>query len=353
MLTFVAVVFVFVLLILFHELGHFMMARYVGIKVYEFSVGFGTKVFSFKRGDTLYSLRLIPLGGYVRMAGMDPEEDAGDYDAPYSFNKKSIWQRFWVIVAGSLMNLVLAVLLLAIVFMVYGHTVPSPHIGGVAENSPAALAGLEPGDKILKVNSVPVDNWTELIEEINKSAGKEIILKFERNGVVYEKTVVPKLSEDGRYINIIGIKPDPNKATTERLNPFAAVLKGIEVTFNVSVMIVVFLSKMIAGIIEEPLDYLGGPVKIVSFIGGAAETGLFQLLQLTAFLSINVGLFNLFPIPPLDGGRLVFLLLEKLRGKPIDPAKEGFIYLIGFGLLMLFLIVLIFNDIRTLLEQAA
>ncbi|MCL0067619.1 RIP metalloprotease RseP [Peptococcaceae bacterium] len=351
MLTFVAVVFVFVLLVLFHELGHFMMARYVGIKVYEFSVGFGTKVFSFKRGGTLYSLRLIPLGGYVRMAGMDPEEDAGDYDAPYSFNQKSIWQRFWVIVAGSLMNLVLAALLLAIIYMVYGLTVPSSHIGGVVENSPAALAGLEPGDKILKVNSVPVDNWIELTEEINKSAGKEIILRFERNGVVYEKTVVPKLNEDGRYI--IGIKLDPNKATTERLNPFAAVLKGIEVTFSVSVMIVVFLGKTIAGIIEQPLDYLGGPVKIVSFIGGAAETGLFQLLQLTAFLSINVGLFNLFPIPPLDGGRLVFLLLEKLRGKPIDPAKEGFIHLIGFGLLMLFLIVLIFNDIRRLLEQAA
>ncbi|MCL0077677.1 RIP metalloprotease RseP [Peptococcaceae bacterium] len=343
MLTFVAVVFVFVLLILFHELGHFMMARYVGIKVYEFSVGFGTKVFSFKRGDTLYSLRLIPLGGYVRMAGMDPEEDAGDYDAPYSFNKKSIWQRFWVIVAGSLMNLVLAVLLLAIVFMVYGHTVQSSHIGGVAENSPAALAGLKLGDKILKVNSVPVDNWTELIEEINKSAGKEIILKFERNGVVYEKTVVPKLNEDGRYT--IGIKPK-----TERLNPFAAVLKGIEVTFNVSVMIVVFLSKMIAGIIEEPLDYLGGPVEIVSFIGDAAEIGLFQLLQLTAFLSINVGLFNLFPIPPLDGGRLVFLLIEKLRGKPIDPAKENFIHMIGLALLMLLVIVVTFDDIRRLLE---
>ncbi|MCD5405139.1 MAG: RIP metalloprotease RseP [Desulfotomaculum sp.] len=345
MLTFVAVVFVFVLLILFHELGHFMMARYVGIKVYEFSVGFGTKVFSFKRGDTLYSLRLIPLGGYVRMAGMDPEEDAGDYDAPYSFNKKSIWQRFWVIVAGPLMNLVLAALLLAIIYMVYGLTVPSSHIGGVVENSPAALAGLEPGDKILKVNSVPVDNWTELTEEINKSAGKEIILRFERNGVVYEKTVVPKLNEDGRYI--IGIKPDPNKATTERLNPFAAVLKGIEVTFNVSVMIVVLLGKMIAGI--EPPD-LAGPVKIVSFIGGAAETGLFQLLQLTAFLSINVGLFNLFPIPPLDGGRLVFLLIEKLRGKPIDPAKENFIHMIGFGLLILLVIVVTFDDIRTLLE---
>ncbi|MCL0032574.1 RIP metalloprotease RseP [Peptococcaceae bacterium] len=340
MLTFVAVVFVFVLLILFHELGHFMMARYVGIKVYEFSVGFGTKVFSFKRGDTLYSLRLILLGGYVRMAGMDPEEDAGDYDAPYSFNQKSIWQRFWVIAAGSLMNFVLAVLLLAIIFMVYGLTVPSSHIGGVVENSPAALAGLEPGDKILEVSSVPVDNWNELTEEINKSAGKEIILKFERNGVVYEKTVVPKLNEDGRYI--IGIKP-----TTDRLNPFAAVLKGIEVTFNVSVMIVVLLGKMIAGI--EPPD-VGGPVKIVSVIGDAAETGLFQLLQLTALLSIKVGLFNLFPIPPLDGSRLVFLLIEKLRGKPIDSAKENFIHMIGFGLLMLLIIVLIFNDIRRLLE---
>ena len=347
MITFVAAVFVFGILTFFHELGHFMAARYYGIKVYEFSLGFGLSFFDVKRGDTLYSLRLIPLGGYVKMAGTDPDEEGEtEYNAPHSFNQKSVWQRFWVIAAGPLMNFVLAILLLATIFMVYGMKIPTSHVGNVLEGSPAERFGIQPGYKIIEVNSIPVNNWADLTKEINKSAGKEIVLKLEKDGDIYQKVVVPELDEDGRYI--IGIQPDPNNITVERLNPFAAIWQGMKITLNVSIMIVTFLGKMIIG--AEPPD-LSGPVKIVSVIGDAAQTGFFQLLQLTAFLSINIGLLNLFPIPALDGSRLVFLLVEKIRGKPIDPTKEGFIHMIGFGLLMLMIVVVTFNDIQSLFNS--
>ncbi|MCL0081528.1 RIP metalloprotease RseP [Peptococcaceae bacterium] len=347
MLTLMATIFVFGLLIIFHELGHFWVAKRAGVKVHEFSVGFGTKLISYQWGETVYNLRLIPLGGYVRMAGMDPsEEEDADYDPKKGFNSKTFSQRFAIIAAGPLMNFVLAVVLVAIVLMLQGMPVATTDIGEVQENSPAAQAGIKAGDRIVAINGIAVEKWSNLVAEINNDAAQKITLEIKYNEILRTITVTPQLGEDGRYI--IGIIADPAKAITERVNPLVALWQGLEFTWNLTVLIITFLGKMIIG--AEPPD-VGGPVKIVSVIGDAADVGFFRLLQLAAFLSVNIAIFNLLPIPALDGARLVFLVVEKVRGKALDPSKEGFIHLVGFGLLILLILVVTYNDIVRLLES--
>ncbi|MBM7854430.1 regulator of sigma E protease [Desulfohalotomaculum tongense] len=346
MQTFIASVFVFGILIFFHELGHFMVAKAVGIHVHEFSMGFGPRLWGFKRGDTVYNLRAFPLGGFVRMAGMDPNEDEEepDYDEERGFNSKTVGQRAGVIAAGPIMNFVLAAVILALIFMTHGLPVPTTDVGMVLKDSPAYHAGIKEGDRITSINGVPVEKWTELNKLVNSNAGKPIQITVERGGVEKKIEVTPRLSKEGRYI--IGIQNNPEKYVMEKMNPLTALWKGAEATVQVTVLIITFVGKMIVQ--QAPMD-IGGPVRVVAEIGQAAEKGVYQVLQLAAFLSINLGLFNLFPIPALDGSRLVFLAWEKIVGKPIDPAKEGFIHMIGFGLLLLMIVFITYNDIISLI----
>lgn len=347
MQTLLASIFVLGILIFFHELGHFSAAKAVGIRVHEFSLGFGNKIFGIKRGDTDYNLRLFPLGGFVRMAGMDPDEEKEpDFRPEQSFSNKTVGQRALVIAAGPLMNFVLAVVLLAAIFCFHGVPVYTTQIGDVVKDSPAYHAGIKPGDKITSINNTPVANWNELIAEVNKYQGEELIIKLERENTTKELRVVPQLGEDDRYI--IGIQADSQQTTVEKLGPGAAIWRGVQGTYQVSALIIDFLGKMLTGKMEADV---GGPVKIVAEIGNAAEYGIFHLLQLAAILSINLGIFNLLPIPALDGSRLVFLAWEKVVGKPVDPAKEGFIHMIGFGLLLLLIIVITYNDILSLIAS--
>ncbi|MTI82235.1 MAG: RIP metalloprotease RseP [Firmicutes bacterium] len=347
MQTFLASIFVFGILIFFHELGHFMVAKSVGIQVHEFSLGFGPKIFGFKRGDTDYNLRIFPLGGFVRMAGMDPGEDEEepDYDDENGFNSKTVGQRAGVIAAGPIMNFALAAVLLAVVFMINGAPEVTTHVGDVVKDSPAYEAGIKSGDRITAVNGEPVDEWTEMVTEVNKNAGNEMSVTVERDGAERKLVLTPEKSEDGRYI--IGIQNDPDKVTVKDINLLEALWKGTQTTYQVTVLIITFVGKMIVQ--QAPMD-LGGPVRVVAEIGNAAQVGIFNLLQLAAFLSINLGLFNLFPIPALDGSRLVFLGWEKIAGKPVDPAKEGFIHMIGFGLLLLLMVFITYNDILNLVK---
>lgn len=347
MQTFLASIFVLGILIFFHELGHFGAAKAVGIRVHEFSMGFGNKIFGIKRGGTDYNLRMFPLGGFVRMAGMDPDEEKdADYHPEQSFNSKTVGQRALVIAAGPVMNFVLAIVLLATIFGIHGVPAFTTHIGEVVKDSPAYHAGIQPGDKILSINNTPVANWNELIAEVNQYQGKELNIKIERQNTQQQIQVVPQLGEDNRYI--IGIQADRDQTTVEKIGPLAALWRGVAGTYQVSALIIEFLGKMFTG--EMAAD-LGGPVRVVAEIGNAAEYGIFQLLQLAAFLSINLGIFNLLPIPALDGSRLVFLAWEKVVGKPVDPAKEGFIHMIGFGLLLLLIIVITYNDILNLITS--
>ena len=336
MLTFVASIFVFGILIFFHELGHFAVAKFVGIKVHEFSLGFGPKLLTLPKGDTSYNLRILPLGGFVRMAGMDPNEKDEEDDGR-GFNSKTVGQRIAVIFAGPLMNFLLAVLLFSTIFNFQGITVATTVISEVIPDFPAAKSGIMAGDRILAVDGQPVDSWEELSGTISQKPEQEIEVTVLRDGV--EKSFRVFTARDENNTGKLGIYPEQGLS---KGNLFQALALGADYTARITWMILDFVAKMILG--QTPAD-VGGPVRVVSEIGKAAQVGFFFLLQLSAFLSINLGLFNLFPIPALDGSRILFLFWEKVRGRPVDPVKENFIHLIGFGLLLLLIVVITYNDI--------
>lgn len=345
MQTFIASVIVFGLLIFFHELGHFLVAKRVGILVHEFSLGFGPKVFGICRGETNYNLRLLPLGGFVRMAGMDPKEEE-DKAIPVerTFNHKTALQRAAVIIAGPLMNFVLAAFLFATIVLLQGMPVASTKVGEVIPGFPAAQAGIRAGDKIVAVNNKQVGNWDELVGEVSKFHGKPVDLKVLRDAQEKHLNVTPKKDSNGRYM--IGIKADKDETFLKKVNPLQAITTGVAYTGTVTKFILVYIGNMFTQQVEVDL---GGPVRVVKEIGKAAEFGVYQVMQLAAFLSINLGLFNLFPIPALDGSRVLFLLWEKISGRPVEPSKESFIHLVGFGLLLLLMVVITYNDVVSLM----
>lgn len=355
MLTLVSTIVVLGMLVFFHELGHFAVAKAVGIKVYEFSMGFGPKLFGFRSGETRYNVRVFPLGGFVRMAGMDRKDDEaeaaadgqkeGELDPERSFAAKTILQRMAVIAAGPIMNFILAALLIAFIFMTVGVPEVSTRIGEVLKGEPAAVAGLKAGDKIVSVNNKPVSNWEDVVKLIHKNPEKSLQFTVDRAGRQVVLQVVPK-KEPSSGAGFIGIKPAEPQMVHKGV--LASLGLGAVYTVKVTGLIASFVGQMLTQ--EMPAEQLGGPVRITMEIGKAAKHGLMSLGQLAAILSINLGLFNLFPIPALDGSRLLFLLWEALRGKPVDPAKENLVHLVGFGLLLLLMVFVTFNDINQLIK---
>lgn len=337
MTTAVAAIVIFGLLIFIHELGHFLVAKRAGVLVYEFALGFGPKLFGIKRGDTVYTLRAVPLGGYVRMAGMDPTEE--EVERHQSFKYKPLRTRMAVIFAGPFMNFVLAAVLFAAIFLIQGYPVASTTVHEVMPGHPAETAGIEAGDRIVAIQGREIENWDELAHTIETSPGVPLTLTVERDGSRQEITVTPRQVDDRV---LIGIVP---QAVFERAGLFRAVTGGVEYTAQLTAMIITFLGQMIVN--QAPLD-VGGPVRIVSEIGVAAEQGMVMLLNMAAFLSVNLGLFNLFPIPALDGSRLMFLGWEGITRRPINPEKEGTFHLVGFALLLMLIVVITYNDIRQL-----
>ena len=355
MLTTLAIVFVFGSMVMIHELGHYMVAKWIGVKVIEFSFGFGPKIVGYQGKETLYALRIIPLGGFVKLHGMDAEVDANGQEViapthdPRSFMNKPVWQRMAVIVAGPLMNFALAIILFVSVFAYLG--IPAPGttnmIGSLVEGKPAATAGIKPGDKILAVNGESTLSWTRLIEVIRPKPDQVLTLTVERDKGKQHQTVSVKTEKDVQTGNgMIGIAPEIIYTHASILH---ATSFGLERTVDFTKFIMVSLVQMITG--KIPAD-VGGPVMIAQVIGEGARQGLANLLSLTGVLSIQLGLINLFPIPALDGSRLVFLLIEGVRGKPLNPEKENMIHLVGFVLLMALMIAVTYKDVLRLFVKA-
>ncbi|UMZ73402.1 RIP metalloprotease RseP [Natranaerofaba carboxydovora] len=323
------------ILIFVHEFGHFIVAKLSGVKVLEFALGFGPKLIGFKRDETNYSLRIIPLGGFCRMLGEDPDE-AGQIG---SFTNASPLNRIGIIAAGPLMNFILAVFLFFIVYSIMG--VPNPvqtEIGEVLPGSEAEEAGLEPGDKIVSVKNEEVETWESIVQLINENPEQEIELTIERNGDIREVNVVPE--EDPQTgAGQIGI------SNLVDAGIFTALTEGTRQTVWFTGMILVSLVEMVTGQVEPDV---AGPVGIVHMIGEVAEMGLVNLATFAAFLSINLGLLNLLPIPALDGSRLLFILVEFVRGRPVDPVKEGFVHFIGFAILIMLMIIIAYQDLLRL-----
>ncbi len=328
--TAIAAIFVFLFVILFHEFGHFAIAKLVGIKVHEFSIGMGPKLYQKQKGETDYSIRALPIGGYVRMEGEDESSDD-----PKSFNNKPIWARIAVVVAGSVMNFILAIIVFSIIS--YATGMPTTTIQETVEDSPAYQAGLKPGDSILKINNKDIEGWDSIVEEINNvDPNEEIEILIKRDGKTQNVFLTPTIDKEEER-TIIGIFP-----TTEK-GFLLAIKGGFEKTATILKLMFQFLGMLFRGQVTS--KDLSGPVGVIHTVGEAARYGLVNVLYIMGFISVNLGFFNLLPIPALDGSRILFLIIESFRGKPMDPDKEGFIHFVGFVLLLVLMVAVTYSDI--------
>ncbi|MEN6348049.1 MAG: RIP metalloprotease RseP [Syntrophomonas sp.] len=324
-------------LVLVHEWGHFITARRIGIPVYEFSIGFGYKLFSIKKNDVEYSLRVVPLGGFVRMAG----EEAGDPDVPEGFNRRTPLEKIRVSFAGPFMNFVMALLIFVLSYSLIGIPKASNEavIGTVIEGKPAQAAGIKAGDRILSVNGSQVHNWTEFDNLTDKYEDRALQLKISRNNKVIDFKVTPVVldSTGDRGIGVL------NTIIYQRQGIITSIKLGFQNTYELTRLLFSALATLVSG--GASVSDLAGPVGITKMVGEFAQAGLVFLLNFTAFLSINLGIMNLLPIPALDGSKIVFALLEVVRRKPLDPEKEGFINWVGFLFLIGLMVFVTFNDI--------
>ncbi len=339
-ITVVSFLGVLAVIIIAHELGHFTTAKAFGVRVDEFGIGFPPRLLSIKRGETRYSLNAIPLGGFIKMAG---EEDS---KVPRSLAGKSKGARLLVLGAGSLMNAILPILLFSIAFMV-PHDVVTGQIvvEEVAAHSPAAAAGIEAGDTVLSVNENPIHNISDLHRYIQLNLGKEIpIVIGHSDSITREVQLIPRWKPpEGQ--GAIGIRVSmSNLITTSQYEPFwKAIPLGVKSSIETFVLFKNGILSLFIGTI--PLQ-LAGPVGIAQISGEAAKAGISPLLEFAAFLSINLAIINIFPLPALDGGRIAFILLEWVRrGKRIAPKTEGLVHLIGFAMLMAVMLAITYQDI--------
>ena len=339
-ITIIAFLGVIAVLILVHELGHLITAKASGVRVDEFGLGFPPRLLSIRRGETRYSLNAIPLGGFVKMAG---EEDP---KVPRSLASKGIGTRLLVLGAGSLMNALLPLLLFSIAFMVpQDLEIGKIVVGEVVPNSSVAKAGLESGDIIISVDGRKLNNTLELNRYIYMNLGKEITMFVEHtDSTTDEVPITPKWKpspDDGSSIILFSM---PNSTTVRQHYPFwKAIPMGVSECVETFVLFKNGILSLFIGAI--PLE-LAGPVGIAQIIGEMARAGISPLLEFAAFLSINLAVINILPLPALDGGRIAFVLLEWVRrGRRVSPKTEGMVHLIGFAMLMALILVITYHDI--------
>ena len=342
MLTIIAFIFVFSILIFFHEFGHFIAAKASGVRVYKFSFGFGPRIIGFTKNKTEYVICLIPLGGYIKMAGEMGQEDiketSEEVPDEQRFDKKSLGIRSLIVALGPFMNIVTAVVIFSLIFFVNGIPMVTNSVSTVIENGPAEQAGIFSGDKIIAINSIKMEDPNKIANTINKSSGEELQITLDRGGEIIDVFVIPEYNDDYKK-GLIGITFE---VSVEKINIFSAFSKGIITTGNIIKLIFSNVIEMITG--KIPLE-IAGPLGIAQMTGEAAKLGFLNLLYFTAILSIFIGLFNLLPIPILDGGHIIILAIEKLRGKPLEPEKINFMYLIGISLMIIIFLIATYKDI--------
>ncbi len=343
LITIVCFALVLSIVVSIHEFGHFLFAKKAGIYVYEFSIGMGPRLFKFKRknDETDYSIRLLPIGGYVQMAGESVEEDK-NIPKEKNMQTKTWLQKFLVVIAGILFNFILATIIFFIVGLVNGVPVNKPYVTGIVENTPAYNAGFRDGDLITSINGIKITNSDRLLIEMQVEMGETIEFGIkDENNVTKKVKVTPEktVNEDGTeaYKYGFGLKNDVKKGF------FESIKYAFTHFFSLIGQMILTIWYLIIG--KLSLSNLSGPVGIFSIVDASAKAGFINVIYLTGYLSLNVGFMNLLPIPALDGGRLLFLIIEKIIRKPIDPKVENIIHNVGFGLLMLLIIVVSYNDI--------
>ena len=335
---------IFGLVVIIHELGHFLIAKKNGVYVTQFSIGMGPKLLHFKKGETEYCIKLLPIGGSCMMLGEDGEEIAEGIDKNRSFQAKSVWARIAVIAAGPIFNFILA--FVGSVIMVLCIGVDKPVIAEMMEGYPAYEAGVRAGDEIISMNGRNIGVYRDVSMYIQLHQGETIDLVYARNGERFETSIAPKLGEDGYYL--MGIT---GGAYTKCENPIEVVKYAVaEVGYWIH-MVFDSLKMMVSGQVGR--EDVGGPVRIVGMIGdtyeqSAAISGFavfINMLNMVIFLSANLGVMNLLPIPALDGGRLFIMLIEVVTRKRVPEKVEGYIHMAGFAVLMSLMVLILFNDI--------
>ena len=333
-------------LIFFHELGHFIAARAFGMGVTTFSLGFGPKIFGFIRGKTRYILSAIPLGGYVQLVAQDPDDVAPDET---HFRLRPAWQRMVVVAAGPIFNFVLAWLLFWGLLAAEGRFEMLPVVGQVQKDSPAAVAGLAPGDVVTSLNGGPVANWDALSAAIRGSNGKPVTLTVSRDGKDETFVLTPTLRTiknlfgEEESVPLVGIVAS-GKTRTVPLGAGSAAAEAVKQTWNVVVVTYTGLLKLIERVV--PLDSIGGPIMIAQMVSKQANESLGSVVALAALISVNLGVLNLLPIPVLDGGHLLFYAIEIIMRKPVSPRMRVLTTKIGLAFLIGLMLLATVNDIR-------
>ncbi|GAB4072566.1 RIP metalloprotease RseP [Barrientosiimonas marina] len=417
MTTIIAFICMFGLLVFIHEFGHLIFAKRAGMLAREFAIGFGPKVFTFMKNETVYTIRLLPVGGYVRVAGDDPEiidlkpgqqvglefNDEGNVNkiivnnkakhpqarvvelehtdldhelviegyepdeedekftfevdrkasfimdeeetqiAPYDrqFASKSTGKRAMQLFAGPMMNFLLAIVIFIVIGLVQGIPVDEAKVTDIKADSPADTAGLQSGDEVIQIDGTPVSTWDKFTKIVQDHPGDELSMTLQRDDSTEMVTITPdKLERQGMAIGQVGVDHAFERSF------FGSFTYGFEKAYDTTKLILTNLFKLVTG--QYSLEVLSGPVGIYDATNQVVQSGFATFAMWTAILSVNLGIVNLVPIPALDGGRLLFVGIEAVRGKPVDPQKEGVVHFIGFALLMLLMIVVTWNDIQRL-----
>jgi regulator of sigma E protease len=339
------------ILIFVHELGHFIFAKSLGIKVLKFSLGFGPKIIGKTYGETEYLLSAFPLGGYVKMLGEEPGEELSDADKERAYNYQPIWKRFTVVFSGPFFNLCFAVLVFFLVFM-NGVPYMLPEVGEVTPDSPAARQGIMKGDRVSEVDGKPILRWDEMTKIIHTQPGREMRITIDRNGAIIslnitpEKKVIKNLFGEDEEVGLIGIAPSGKTETSDQ-GLAGAFVTAVQRTWDISRLTLLSIVKLIQRII--PADTIGGPILIFQMAGQQASQGAMSFFTFMAIISINLGVLNLLPIPVLDGGHILFLGIEAIRRKPLSEKVIMVSQKVGLVLLLSLMAFAFYNDIVRLI----
>jgi regulator of sigma E protease len=359
--------FVLTLVVFFHELGHFLVARWAGVRVLVFSIGFGPELFGFNdRHGTRWKVSAVPLGGYVKFFGDDnaasvPDQAAiaamSEEERRISFVHQPVGPRAAIVAAGPFANFVLAIVIFAALFMIFGKPSTSPRVDAVQPGSAAAAAGFQPGDLVLSIDGKAIDSFSDMQQIVSTSAGETLVFKVERGGTRVTLKATPALKEiKDRFGNVIrqgqlGItrSPAPDDTHFQPVGPLKAVELGVQRTWFVVERTLSYIGGVVSG--REAADQLGGPIRIAQVSGQVATEGLPSLFSLAAVLSVSIGLLNLFPVPLLDGGHLLFYAIEAARGKPLSDRAQEVGFRIGLAIVVMLMIFATYNDILHLAAQ--
>ncbi|BCS86762.1 RIP metalloprotease RseP [Pseudodesulfovibrio sediminis] len=337
-------------LIFFHELGHFTIARLLGMGVKTFSLGFGPKLAGFTSGKTEYKLSAVPLGGYVALAGEQGEEEA-DFPDDQLFSNRPAWQRLCVVAAGPLFNFLLAFIIYWFLVLAQGQAVILPTVGGVLPDSPAAAAGFQKDDLITTIEGNAIVSWNQMVETIRVAEGKSLAVVVDRAGEQLTLTVTPKINTfknlfgETVTVPMVGINQG-GKIRYETVDGSGAEAALMH-TWGMSMVVV----KGFLSIIERliPVEKVGGPIMLAQMVSESAEKGIYDLLSMMALISVNLAIINLLPIPVLDGGHILFFVLEMVFRRPLNEKWKGRAMRLGLLMLLLLMSLAVFNDVRRLL----